>query len=379
MKTLQAICLSGLLMCCMGFGSPLSAEPFQIIAAETPMGSGSNQGVRRYIVRETFGPAEQLTPIPGSLLYDPAGLALRNPAELFVANRAAHTGRSSIARFSLFGSNFAYIDSFNGNGVTDCHQLNFDPVSGELFQTNWSSGILSRFLFDASGNPVPNGTILMPDSGKQLGVVIRPADRQLVVSDYTKVRRFMPNPDGSYTYLGAFAENAGALYHFMKFKDDLLYLTNFQQGTILRFSFDAEGNPVQKDSIVMGGNAGPVDMDFSPDGREMFVTDHRNGGIMRFKYDSVAETWIRYGDKIPTPMLGGIVIVPTACPLSADLTGDCIVDIDDLRIFAAQWLVPGDDYYCTMGGNIVGAACLVTLEDFAEFASQWMMQYPSGE
>ncbi|NLH17592.1 MAG: hypothetical protein GX455_13535, partial [Phycisphaerae bacterium] len=333
-------------------------------------------GVRRYIVRETFGPAEQLTPIPGSVLYDPAGLALRNPAELFIANRAAHTGKSSIARVSLFGSNFSYIDSFSGNGVTDCHQLNFDPVSGELFQTNWSSGVLSRFLFDASGNPVPNGTILMPDSGKQLGVVVRPADRQLFVSDYTKVRRFMPNPDGSYTFLGYFAINNSTQYHFMKVKDDLLYLTSFSENAVIRFSFDAQGNPTEKDRIV-ASNA--LDMDFSPDGQEMFVTDHGNGGIMRFRYDSITETWIRNGDDIPTPMLGGIVIVPTACPLSADLTGECIVDLEDLRIFASQWLVPGDDYYCMMGGNLVGDKCLVTLEDFAEFVAQWMMKYPPDE
>lgn len=376
MKTIQAICLSGLMLLAALSYPPVYAEPFQIIAAETPMGAGSNQGVRRYIVRETFGPAEQLTPIPGSVLYDPAGLALRNPAELFIANRAAHTGKSSIARVSLFGSNFSYIDSFSGNGVTDCHQLNFDPVSGELFQTNWSSGVLSRFLFDASGNPVPNGTILMPDSGKQLGVVVRPADRQLFVSDYTKVRRFMPNPDGSYTFLGYFAINNSTQYHFMKVKDDLLYLTSFSENAVIRFSFDAQGNPTEKDRIV-ASNA--LDMDFSPDGQEMFVTDHGNGGIMRFRYDSITETWIRNGDDIPTPMLGGIVIVPTACPLSADLTGECIVDLEDLRIFASQWLVPGDDYYCMMGGNLVGDKCLVTLEDFAEFVAQWMMKYPPDE
>jgi hypothetical protein len=376
MKTLQAICLSGLVLCCMGLTNPVSAEPFQIIAAETPMGSGSNQGVRRYIVRETFGPAEQLTPIPGSVLYDPAALALRSPTELFISNRAAHTGKGSVARVRLFGSSFEYLDTFKGNGLTDCVQSCFDPVSGELFVTNWSSGILSRFVFDASGKPVANGYIIMPDTSKQLGVAIRPADRQLFVSDYQKVRRFSRNPDGSYTFIGTFAENGAALYHFMKFKDDLLYLTNFQQSVVMRFSFDAQGNPVFKD-FVPAKNA--LDLAFSPDGQEMFVTDHQDGGIMRFQYDSITESWIRHGDDIPTPMLGGIVIVPTACPLSADLTGDCIVNIDDLRVFATQWLVPGDDYYCTMGGNLIGTTCLVTLEDFAEFASQWMKEYPSGE
>jgi hypothetical protein len=376
MKTLQAICLSGLVLCCMGWYSPVAAEPFQIIAAETPMVSGSNQGVRRYIVRETFGPVQQLTPIPGSYLYDPSSLALRSPTELYISNRAGHTGNGSVARVRLFGSSFEYLDTFNGNGLTDCAQSCFDPVSGELFVTNWTGGVLSRFLFDASGNPVPNGVITMPDGGYQLGVAIRPADRQLFVSDYTKVRRFSPNPDGSYAFLGTFWENSATQYHFMKFRDDLLYLTSFWENAVLRFSFDAQGNPVYKDRIA-AENA--LDTAFSPDGQEMFVTDHRNGGIMRYKYDSISETWMRYGEKIPTPMLGGIVIVPTACPLSADLTGDCIVNIEDLRVFATQWLAPGDDYYCTMGGNLVGTKCLVTLEDFAEFASQWMMEYPSGE
>jgi hypothetical protein len=363
--------LFGVLFC-----PPVWTEPFQIIAAETPMGAGSYQGVRRYIVRETFGPAEQMTPIPGSVLYDPSALALRSPTELYISNRAAHTGKGSVARVRLFGSSFEYLDTFKGNGLTNCAQSCFDPVTGELFVTNFPSGILSRFLFDASGNPVPNGTINMPDSGKQLGVVVRPIDRQLFVSDYTKVRRFSPNADGSYTFLGYFQVNNGMQYHFMKIHDDLLYLTSFWENAVLRFSFDVQGNPVYKDRISAEG---ALDVAFSPDEQEMFVTDHRNGGIMRYKSDTAGNTWIRYGDKIPTPMLGGIVIVPTACPLSADLTGECIVNLEDLWIFSTQWLVPGDDYYCMMGGNLVGTKCLVTLEDFAEFASQWLTKYPPEE
>ncbi len=277
MKTIQAICLSGALLSCMLFCLSVSAEPFQIIAAETPMVSGSNQGVRRYIVRDTFGPVEQLTPIPGSVLYDPAALSLRSPTELFISNRAAHTGNGSVARVRLFGSSFEYIDTFTGNGLTDCAQSCFDPVSGELFVTNYTGGILSRFVFDASGNPVPNGYIIIPDTGKQLGVAIRPADRQLFVSDYTKIRRFSRKPDGSYTFIENFAVNGAAMYHFMKFKDDLLYLTNFQQSAVLIYSFDVQGNPVFKDWFP-ADNA--LDLDFSPDGQEMFVTDHRDGGIM---------------------------------------------------------------------------------------------------
>ena len=371
-RSVNWICLFGISLSILYINPPLRAESFQIIAAETPMGAGHKQGVRRYIVRETFGPAQQLTPIPGDLLYDPVGLALRSETELFVSNRAAHTGTSTISRFSLYGSTFEYVETFSGNDATDCVQLCFDPVSGELFQTNFTSGILSRFIFDEAGNPVANGVIQMPDSNKQLGVIVRPADQQLFVSDYQKVRRFARNPDGSYSFIGYFAQNSGALYHFMKFKDDILYLTDFQNNQVLLFTFDGQGVPAIKDTITAES---ALDMDFSPDGQEMYVTDHRNGGIMRYRYDSEADTWVRQGEKITTPMLGGIVVTTTVCPLIADLTGDCIVNYNDLYEFASQWLVPGDDNYCVMNGNLVGESCLVTLEDFSVFASQWMMEY----
>ncbi len=354
----------------------LSAEAFQIIAAETPMGAGHKQGVRRYIVQGSFGSTEQLTPIPGDILYDPAGLALRSDTDLFIGNRAAHTGASTIARFTLTGSAFAYRDTFGGNQVTDCHQLCFDPNTGELFQTNWTTGILSRFVFDSDDNPVPNGVIQMPDGGNQLGVVVRPADRQLFVSDYTKVRRFAPQPDGSYIYLGDFAPNGSALYHFMKCKDDILYLTNFNANEVLRFTFDASGNPTLKDSIAAEG---ALDVDFSPDGQEMFVTDHRNGGIMRYRFDGPSDTWVRVGDKIPTPMLGGIVVTLEVCSLRADLTGDCRVNNLDLYEFSQQWLITGDDEYCILNANLVGETCFVDLADYAVFASQWLMDYSQSE
>ncbi|MBN1816955.1 MAG: hypothetical protein JW828_06315 [Sedimentisphaerales bacterium] len=336
------------------------------------MGAGSKQGVRRYIVRDVFGPVQQLTPIPGDLLYDPAGLALRSPDEVFVANRAAHTGNSSISRFALYGSELDFIGTFTGNGVTDCHQLCFDPVSGELFQTNWTTGILSRFVFDGENNPLANGILQMPDNDKQLGVVVRPADRQLFVSDYQKVRRFSHNLDGSYTFIEDFAQDGGALYHFMKIRDDILYLTDFNHGVVLRFTFDDFGAPIYKDSVAAEG---AVDMDFSPDGQEMYVTDHRNGGIMRYRYDGETDTWIRHGDKIPTPMLGGIVVTTTVCPLAADLTGDCVVNYEDLMVFADQWLVTGDHDYCVLNANLAGEPCEVTVEDFGIFASQWLMEH----
>jgi DNA-binding beta-propeller fold protein YncE len=204
-----------------------------------------------------------------------------------------------------------------------------------------------------------------------LGVAIRPADRQLFVSDYNYVRRFTRNPDGSYTFVGTFNVQSGELYHYMKFHNDELYLAAFQTDRVLRFSFDTLGNPVFKQAIAA---TGALDMAFSPDGQEMFVTNHRNGGITRYRYDTESDTWTPFGDVIPTPSLGGIVITPTVCPLQADLTGDCTVNLQDLYAFISQWLQSVDPYYCTLSANMAGpeSECKVNVEDFSIFASQWM-------
>jgi DNA-binding beta-propeller fold protein YncE len=352
----------------------VQAAPFQIIIAETPMVSGGGQGIRRYIAYDTFGAILQLTPIPGSLVNDPSGLALRNDTELFVGNRAAHTGNGSISRFTLNGSFYQAAGTITGNYVTDCHQLAFDYANGELFQTNWQTGKLSRFLFDQDGNAVANGFVQMPDTDDMLGVAVRPADRQLFVSDYDYVRRFSRDPDGSYTFISTFGLQSGELYHLMKFHSDELYLAAFQTNRVLRYSFDTSGNPVFKQAIVA---TGAVDMDFSPDGQEMFVTNHRNGGITRYRYDTDTDTWAPFGDVIPTPSLGGIVITPTVCPLQADLTGDCVVNMHDLYAFVGQWLQSVDPYYCTLSGNMAGPEeeCSVNMKDFSVFASQWMMEF----
>lgn len=351
----------------------VQAASYQIIAAETPMGSGGGQGIRRYMVYDTYGAIIQLTPIPGSSVNDPAGLALRTDRELFVSNRAAHSGNSSIMRIDLYGSQYAYRDTITGNSVTDCHQAAFDPIAGELFQTNWATGQLSRFLFDIDGNALANGYVTMPDGNKMLGVAVRPSSQHLFVSDYNYVRQFLRNADGSYTHIGNPIVQANPSFHFMKFLNDELYLASFNLNGVMRYTFDAQGVPVWKETIAAPG---AVDMAFSPDGLEMFVTDHRNGGINRYRYDTENESWVQFGDMLPTPMLGGIVITPTVCPLRADMTGDCIVDMADLAVFVEQWLSSVDPYYCTLSANLTGTDCSVTMDDVECFAAQWLLSFP---
>lgn len=309
-----------------------SAAVFQVVVTETPVGSGSAQPIERYLVSDTFGAMTRVSDIPASLTNDPSSVAFRSPLEMFVANRAGHTGNSSISTFTFDPSLLTFTPgpTITGNSVTDAHGLAFNPMDGELFQANWNTGIVSRFKFDAAGNALPNGTITMPDSQRLLGVAIRPADQQLFVSSYQGVRRFRRNTDGSYAYLSTFAVGQG-LVHYMKVRQDELYVCDIASSAVYRFRFDAAGVPVLKDST---SSLHVVDIAFSPDGREMFAANHFEGGIRRYRYTPATDSWASFGDVLATPQLGGIATTYSPChPLAQDFDRDCDVDRDDFLIF----------------------------------------------
>lgn len=160
--------------CCSA--PPFSAQTFQVVACETPVGAGGGQPIERFSVAGTNGTATRIGDIPGASVNDPVALAFDYRYELFVANRDAHHGGSTISRF-VFDPTFTSFTpngTISGNGITDAVQLAFDPVTGELFQTNFTGGLVSRFLFDAQGDAITNGTLQMPDAQNQLGVAIRP-------------------------------------------------------------------------------------------------------------------------------------------------------------------------------------------------------------
>jgi hypothetical protein len=67
--------------------------------------------------------------------------------------------------------------------------------------------------------------------------------------------------------------------------------------------------------------------------------------------------------------VSSIVVVPesTECP-SADLSGDCFVDLDDLKLFAQQWCI-GVETPCPTAD--FSGDCFIDLEDFVVIAQQW--------
>ncbi|MFN0138226.1 MAG: hypothetical protein ACKVS9_19150 [Phycisphaerae bacterium] len=340
------------------------AQSYQVIVAETPVGAGGGQPVRRYLLTEPFAIESPVTSIPGASLNDPVSVAFRSPLEAFIGNRAAHSGNGSVQRctFSPDLTTVTIGALISGNSITDCAQIAFSPVDGELFVTNFTGGMVSRFVFDGADNALANGTIQMPDGANQLGIAFRPADQQLFVSSYTFIRRFSRNLDGTYSYIGNFGPGTSSI-HFMRFKGDELYVCDIAGNSIFRYRFDASGVPYLHKARSFPS---PIDVAFSPDDREMYVSSHFGAGINRYNYIADNDEW-EFLANIATPQLGGIAVTRLAV-CQGDLDNDRRVNLTDLAILLSNFGQPSGAVF---GDGDIDDDGAVTLTDLALLLSQF--------
>ncbi len=317
------------------------ARPFHLVVCETPPGGGGGQPVERFRIEGTGGAVTRLSDIPGNVIDDPASAVFRDPIHLLVANRSNNSGNSVISTFTFDPDYLTFVQGppITGNGVTHALQLTFNPVDGELFAVNWP-GLVSRFLFDDTGNAVPNGTVLMPDNEFSLGVAVREANQDLFVSSYSFIRRFVRQPDETYIHVGNFVIPGGNSTHYMRFRGDELYVGEIATNAVYRFTFDPDGVPVPNGSV---GSPSPIDVAFSPDEMEMLVASHLDGDVRRYLYDEGNDDWV-YHDVIDTPSLGGMA---TMLMCIGDLDQDLDVDQADLGILLAAYNQDG-------GGDLDG-------------------------
>lgn len=285
-------------------GSAL-AQHFQLIATQTPPGSNPSdwKSVLRYDVAGTFGTATPLTDIPVTDVYDPASPAFRTGSELFVGNRLGNQGPGSVSRFILHPDNtFTKIGEITGNGMSRVHQICFNPVTGELFVANRDDGI-SRFIFDSSGNAIPHGNHPI---GITRGVMIgRDGETMYVTRASNVIDRYRLNANGSITFLSSLTPPGASSLHFMRVRfDGELYAADIWADRVYRYRFDALNNPIYVGSV---SSPSPIDVTFSPDGQEMFVSSHFAGGITRYTYNSGSDSWTSFA-VLPTISLGGIAV-----------------------------------------------------------------------
>lgn len=280
------------------------AVDFQLIATQTPPGGGGTwQSVLRYTIGGTGGSITPLADIPAAQVADPASPAFRTGAELFIGNRHGNSGVGSISRFILHpDGTFTKTGDLTGNGVINVHQICFNPVTGELFAGTVNTGI-SRFVFDSDGNAIPHGFHAI---GSTRGVMVgRDGETLYVTRASSEILRYHLNANGTITPLASMFPPGASNLHFMRVRfDGELYAADINANKVYRYRFDALNNPVYVGSVTSNG---AIDVTFSPDGQEMFVSDHLGGGIDRFLYQSGTDTWT-YTTTIPTTSLGGIAV-----------------------------------------------------------------------
>jgi hypothetical protein len=292
----------------------LLAGPFQMWVTVSPPGPQNNDpstwgGILRYQFSEDGAPPTVLTEIDRSLVADPCGLVFRATShELFVGNRHGNTGGGSISRFTYDAASDSFQPSgtITGNGLDGVHQLALNPVTGELFATNYGGGV-SRFLFDANDDAIPNGTI----GGSQWtrGVAVSPDGQRLYVTSATPVIRCFELATGN-ELPNATVSGAVSL-HFMRLVDgEVLYVADPVTSMVYRFIVGADGGLSGQINISAPSAASET---VSPDQLELFATGHLTSHqITRLFWDGQNQSWIPGEPIYPGVPMGDILAMAVA-------------------------------------------------------------------
>jgi hypothetical protein len=264
-----------------------------------------------------------MTNSPNYAAFSPMG-------ELFVSNH----NNGSVSRF-LIDANGNYVanGTLTGNNLAAPHGLAFSKT-GELFAANYTNGTISRFLFDAQGAAIPNGTIAT--GGANQGVAFSPTG-ELFNTGGSSVRRFLFDPGtGAAVTNGSFTVPGASGLHGLAFNSlGELFLTDPLNNRLVRYTFDGAGNPTNSGTISVAG--GPIDVAFSTAG-ELFASCHFGGGLRRFAFDQGGAA-ISNGS-LPFDHLGGVAIFDRGTPFTqADLAGTWHFQVfgDSPTTNAPQW------------------------------------------
>ncbi len=307
----------------------LLAGPFQLWVTVSPPGPqnanpGTWGGILRYQFSDAGAPPTVLTEIDRSLVADPCGLVFRPAShELFVGNRHGNTGGGSISRFTYDAASDSFEPSgtITGNGLNGVHQMALNPLTGELFATNYGGGV-SRFLFDVSDAAIPNGTI----GGSQWtrGVAVSPDGQWLYVTSATPVIRRFDLTTGS--ELASVTVAGAASLHFMRLVGgNALYVADPVTSMVYRLVVASDGTLSGQTDIPAPSAAGET---VSPDQRELFATGHLTSHqITRLLWDEQNQVWTPETPIYPDVPMGDIlamavadlVDVPDAAPRAAML------------------------------------------------------------
>ncbi|MCC7313301.1 MAG: VCBS repeat-containing protein [Planctomycetes bacterium] len=256
--------------------------------------------------------------IPGNLVNNPTGVAFAPTGELLVGNRHSDCSGpdGSVSRF-LFDGSGTPVPNGSIDGIGVAQDLTFSQ-SGELFVADSSTPTIRRFVFDSNGVAIPNGQVLWTGASVPFGVAFAPWGELFVTNSSNGVYRFLFDGAGQASANGFFTVPGSSRLHFCEFgPQDELFIPDIDTGLVFRYRFDQSGTPLPNGSITASG---AIAVTSAPWG-ELFVSAHFGGGISRFLFDA-------NGNPIPngtsaTVSLGGIAISPQ---LFDDCNANGIID-----------------------------------------------------
>lgn len=232
------------------------------------------------------GPLTALPDIPSVQLSDPAGVAFSPTGELFVGNRHGLSGAGSISRFLIEDctGSFSANGIITGNGLDGVHGLAFSPW-GELFAANYFPRRISRFVFDASGVAIPNGTITVPGLSTNFVGVSFSSDGELFATGQGQtVKRFRFDPDTRAAIFNGHITLSQASFPFMSAFSPAgeLFVSDLYGDRVHRVLFDQQWSAQVNGSFSVLDPAG-LAFAGTP---ELFIARHfADGGISRFLFD----------------------------------------------------------------------------------------------
>ena len=309
-------------------GDPVSPSRAAKLFATSSQGAVSTNEVFRF---DVGGPAEEPTfemAITVSSIDAPAGMVFSNSSELFVANRGG-----SVSRILNPGA----VPTFNGTisspAFAGPHFAAFR--NGELFVAQRLSGNVLRFLFDASGNHSPNGTITVGlAAGAPRGVAVHPTTSELFVSEccgVNEINRYVFDDAGNALPNGVITGGGLSSPHDLIFSPwGELFAVNPGNNSISRFVFDALGNASSNGQISGNGLNGPVGLDFSPWG-ELFVPSHLEPLVSRWVFDDAGNA-IPNGSFSTPNTVADVQFGPETDPVSCSVTLPIICEGGELSV-----------------------------------------------
>jgi DNA-binding beta-propeller fold protein YncE len=232
-------------------------------------------------------------------VHDPAGLAVFG-SSVFVGNRFGNQGgQGSIQKFNFDGTGLVFDQDITGNGLQRVHGVGVNAASGEVVGVNIFGGGLSRFLPSGSGFTA-NGAFT---SGEARDIVSSADGTKWYVSELSNTIRVIDLVANTQT---TFAIAGANQIHQMAWRNGSLYVTGFSSDTVHKVDLDGSGM-VTGSSIVLSVN-NAIGMAFSPDGQEMFVSEHDGNRIFRFLESG--GSWVANGTILTGKSMGYLAAVP---------------------------------------------------------------------